>query len=410
MSSSNPDQVTSRLHTLRGEAYRHQRNLQNIRVSSSSASTHRGPSLPPTLYTYTSETDDPEVSLPYNANANLASIPSPRKAAGPPPPRSWVPSTTGGEQGNGSRSSSEWRGKALELIFRHSPTTASLSTSPLCLPTSPPRIPSLLHLTLHVLLFHHDGIPPSLLRLLPRHILREYVRFSAVHFPLPKEAMEVLWGMGCDGEVMVIGPGSPSAALEATKARSAGSSIADTDTDTATTTTTKATAEAVPPDWDAASLDDIDTDADDVSLDTTPTLPHTFIALSTTFTPTHLSQLPTTLSHLALINVPRVPVHLLPAQVPFIEVLDLSFNAWLGEDIKGSTGPLTASGIVALPPLLHRIEWRKWGGLRVLGLRGCGLGIDYGVDAGQDEDEYLRELRRRVNKGRLGDVAIVFGE
>jgi len=368
----------------------------------SSASTHRRPSLPPASYTYTSETGDPEVSLPYHANTTAAPISSSRKAAGPPPPRSWVPSKTGGssEQGRDYRSSSEWREKTLELIFHHSSPTVSYVT-PAYQPTSP-RIPSLLHLTLHVLLFHHDGIPVSCLRFLPGHILREYVRYSAVYMPLLKEAMEVLWGIGCDGEVIVIGPGeagSPSVALAATNALWVGPSISNT--------TTKAKLAAVPTDWDASSLDDIDTYVEDVSLDTTPTLPHTFVALSTTLTQTHLSQLPKTLTHLALIDVPRLPIHLLPAQVPFIEVLDLSFNVWVGEGIGVSKGIVPASGIVGLPPVLHRIEWRKWGRLRVLGLRGCGLGIIPEADAGQDEDKHLKELSRRVNRGRLVDVEIV---
>jgi len=140
-------------------------------------------------------------------------------------------------------------------------------------------------------------------------------------------------------------------------------------------------------------------------LDTIPTLPHTFIALSTTLTQTHLSQFPPTLTHLALIDVPELPIHLLPAQVPFIEVLDLSFNVWVEEGISDSNA---MTDIVGPPPVLYGIEWQKWDRLRVFLLRGCGLGIIHVMYGTENVEENLRKLRRRVNTGRLVDVEFEF--
>lgn len=211
---------------------------------------------------------------------------------------------------------------------------------------------------LGMILMDKDSLPPEALPLLPRHILREYVRYSAVYSPLPREELERMWnlddhaGGSIDGETIITG-----AYAHALLSRLSSSPDSF----------------GVPTDWDTG-------DEPDVIIDPAPLL-HTLAVVASPFSAASLTLLPATLTHLTLIHIPKLPLHTLPLQVPRLVFLDLSYNIWLAETVSKHV----------------RIEWRKWRDLKVLGMRGCGISE---VDS--------RALRGSVNKGRLTDVEIVF--
>ena len=107
--------------------------------------------------------------------------------------------------------------------------------------------------------------------------------------------------------------------------------------------------------------------------------------LSSPFPSSLLFSLPPTLTHLALLALPQhAPIHRLPQICPLLEVLDLSFNKWLSGKDEYGAGPSDGT--------LSRVEWRRWGHLRVLGLRECGVKSD---------------IVKRVNASRWTDVEII---
>ena len=122
-------------------------------------------------------------------------------------------------------------------------------------------------------------------------------------------------------------------------------------------------------------------------------------------------------------------LHRLPRLLPLLEVLDLSYNPWLGQPkiVPFSAGDtrLDQRRDGALHPgiaigggtfgrdtrewrdggenssvdgrrtgenLLERTEWTRWSSLKVLGLRECGVGKDILV---------------KVNQGRWVDVEVI---
>ncbi|KAF8578249.1 hypothetical protein K439DRAFT_1663840 [Ramaria rubella] len=329
---STSSEVSSMLHNLRGEAFRRQRNILGVRARAPSPLAH-GPTLPLLFLHEDQEGTQGNFSVTYPA----------AKTAGPPPPPSWVPSAASLP----TSISSQWRSDALSLILRYAP-----SPSPALALHVSSNIPHLFQLCLHYLLFKLGGIPPKLFPLLPRHILREYVRYAVVHVSdLPGEDLEALWAVdnagSADGEIIIAGPHASSVLPRLTGSPN-----------------------AVLSDWDVS---------DAVEQELPPAL-HTFIVLSTFFSSSLLSLLPPTLTHLALLGIQRIPVHTLPIQLPHIIVLDLSFNPW----------------IAASSSKIIRIEWRKWTKFEVLGVRGCEL-----------NDEDARALRESVNRGRLMDIRVV---
>jgi len=328
-------QVTHILHTLRGEAFRRQLNQQGARIRAPPPLS-QGPSLPPALFT--SETGD---EIPIQHHPELSP-----KPAGPRPPRSWVPSTHPPLK----PTSPEWRYNALSFLFHHtrSPSKA-LTCPPAC-----NNVPTLFQMCLGMILMEGGSLPPEALPLLPRHILREYVRYSAVYSPLPKEELELMWNLdnagSIDGEIIITGA----------YAHALLSRLSSTDSF------------GVPSDWDTGDESDV--------IDPTPPL-HTFAVVASSFSAASLTLLPATLTHLTLIHIPKLPLHPLPPQVPLLVFLDLSYNLWLAETVSKN----------------FRMEWRKWRDLKVLGMRGCGI-----------SEADSRALRGSVNKGRLTDVEIVF--
>ncbi|KAF8511385.1 hypothetical protein JB92DRAFT_2934858 [Gautieria morchelliformis] len=331
LNTSTP-QVTSLLQTLRGEAFRRQRNLRGGHVSAP-PSLARGPSLPPL---FTSEREDED--------ANNVSSRSETQSAGPRPPRSWVPSSHAP-----SAASWQWRSHALSLTLHHTP-----SLSPTLYPHTTSRVPSLLQLCLHTLVYEYGGLPPEYFSFVPRHILREYVRYSAVHAPsLLEEDLDALLAIdnvtSVDGELIIIGPYAESVLNRVSES-----------------------SKGVPEDWESEPGE----------AELPPPL-HTFIVLASSFRPSLMTLLPPTLTHLALLNVSHIPLRTLPALLPLLALLDLSFNSWLGPHFGK----------------LVRLEWSKWTKLTLLGLRGCGI---------CDADAWT--LKKRINERRLTDVEIVSTE
>lgn len=201
---------------------------------------------------------------------------------------------------------------------------------------------------MHTLVYEYGGVPPEFFPVLPRHILREYVRYCAVHDPsLPKEDLDALWAVdnaaSADGELIITGPFAESALSRVSEY-----------------------SRMIPNDWES-------------EFDVPPPL-HTLIVLSSPFQSTLMSLLPPTLTHLALLNIPSISLHTLPALLPLLTVLDLSFNPWLGTRYGKFT----------------RLEWNKWTRLELLGLRECAIG-----------DVVVWTLKKTINQGRLIDVEII---
>lgn len=358
MAENNRDQVNAKLHKLRGEALRHQQNL-----SGKSGYRRRalvpdfGPSLPPSLYS--SETALlPETIKPPLVDTHIDTH-TPR-IPGPPPPRSWIPvsNTT-------NPNYPEWRSNALSFIFHRSPSS---KFQPKSYPkfshtnsaaSSTFAIPSFFHLCLHTILVEFGGIPRDMYPHIPRHILREYVRHSTIHQPLPKEDLLAIWNLdnnmnAVDGELLVTGSMTTSALSQSTRSSN-----------------------IVVEDWDVENNDE-DNNHHNGNPDVSTPM-HTFIALSASFHSSHIPLLPASITHLALLNISKTPLHSLPHMLPHLIVLDLSYNPWINESHA------------------LRIDWRVWIDLEAVVLRGCR------IEAGD-----RKSIKEEMCKGRLLDVEVIY--
>lgn len=342
----------------RGEAFRHQLNLTGkSKYYRRSLVADFGPSLPPSLYSS-------EVSLPPET-IKVPAVDAPintyaPKTPGPPPPRSWIPVTN-----SANPNYPEWRSNALSFIFHRSPfskfQTKFCPKSPHADPTASSAlgIPSFFHICLHTILVQFGGIPPDMYRHIPRHILREYVRHSTIHQPLPKEDLLAIWNLdnntnAVDGELLVTGSVTTFALSRSTRS-----------------------SDVVIQDWDTEGIDD-----DGNYHNGNPDIPipmHTFIALSASFNSSHIPLLPASITHLALLNIPKTPLHLLPHLLPHLIVLDLSYNPWINESHA------------------LRIDWRVWVDLEAVALRGCR------IEVGD-----MKSIKKEMSKGRLLDVEIIY--
>ena len=110
--------------------------------------------------------------------------------------------------------------------------------------------------------------------------------------------------------------------------------------------------------------------------------PLTALAIVSTVLPTlTFLALPPSLTRLALVHLSApVPLHRLPDKCPLLELLDISYNWWLGELVWGGER------------VLERVAWGRWEYLKILGCRDCGV---------------TSEELRKVNEGRWDDVTIV---
>lgn len=103
--------------------------------------------------------------------------------------------------------------------------------------------------------------------------------------------------------------------------------------------------------------------------------------VSTTLPMASFLALPPSITRLALVHLSTpIPLHRLPDKCPLLEMLDVSYNLWLGEPAPGGERAL------------DRVAWQRWAYLKVLGCRECGIALE--------------ELRK-VNEGRWDDVTIV---
>ncbi|OCH92232.1 hypothetical protein OBBRIDRAFT_886388 [Obba rivulosa] len=371
--TKDPDarQVNNLLHTLRGEQFRHAQNLQRSKTHLSRAASCQSelnnPSLPfsQIFHVAAGQGTDPENAEPAPhprerprvvVENGIRQYASPR--GGPPEPKSW--SAKGKERTPQDRDTPAWRAAALELVLEGAPDTDG-------------AVPPLRDLCLRVLRGLYPGPDfPVLAELLPPHLRAALVRWAAVHAPLPGPALAALCAPDghADGELLVVGP---AAALRDVFRADGADVESDAGDEGGGTPSACESAGSLP---GGAAWDD------PAAPDAVPPPLHTLALLRTALPAAALFALPPTLTRLALVALPGpAPLHRLPRVAPLLEVLDLSFNPWLARPAAG-----------AAERVLDRVEWRRWGRLRVLGLRECGVG---------------GEVVRRVNEGRWADVEVV---
>lgn len=262
--------------------------------------------------------------------------------AGPAPPKSW--SLDKSQQDH--RETAEWRSQALSLAASHINGFIDLS-----------QPPSLALICLKILLAKctPTEIREDISPLIPVHLRRDFIRYSAIHFPLPDWKLDVLFYPDghADGEILVVGPKV---------------SLRD--------------------DYFLRGSHELlhfnprhpqpDEDWESESLSVKPL--QSLLMVSTRISASTLLTLPPTLTHIALINIHNpIPLHRFPKICPLLEFLDLSYNRWLGQPEEGIS-------------TLDRVEWTRWIHLKVLGLRDCHVPED---------------ILKKVNRGRWDDVAIV---
>ncbi|KZT70138.1 hypothetical protein DAEQUDRAFT_689656 [Daedalea quercina L-15889] len=368
--------VNNLLHTLRGEQYRHEQNLQRAKARGPIPSLHNYPTLPfDQIYTESTAQPEPPSStrqspLVHLGPEGILEYAYPRgRVPGPRPPPSWSGLFAQGGEGKDANPLGDderaWRSNALSLIHAHlSPSSGSGVAT----------IPRLTLLCLQYLVSLYPGQDASdvfaedVVPYIPGHLRRDLMRWSAVHDPLPTSKLLALAEPDghVDGELIVVGP---RASLPRDIFRWPMSRHVPAGGTPVVRTVEEETPDALES-WDSPS-----------SEERVSQPMRTLVLLSVTLPVTTLLTFPPTLTHLALLAVPtHTPIFRLPRVCPLIEVLDISFNKWLGQPHAGSSS------------VLQRIEWDRWSRLRVLALRGTGVG---------------EEIVSRVNKGRWVDVDIV---
>ncbi|KAI0082623.1 hypothetical protein K474DRAFT_1702621 [Panus rudis PR-1116 ss-1] len=378
-------QVNNLLHILRGEHFRHERNVR--------ASQGR---IPTTL-----SSNSP---LPINQIFGLEARRASRRPRNgpflsedpevePEPPNDEVAALGLFDSGHRDNVQTlEWREFALSVLFSNVPLTLWQYSEEgegrdVCSGRQQSRrVPSLVDLCLQVLLDHCRGphFGELLVPYLPSHLRRRLLRWTAVHSPLPSSKLFTLCKPHghIQGELIVVGP---HASLPADYFRK---------------DTTELVEQADPP--LVAEADDDSWELEESSDDS----PEPLVSLALVYTPlapSTLFSLPPTLTHIALLSLPiPTPIHRLPRICPLLETLDLSYNRWLshvevvGGDVEGRvvsvhSGKADRSS-ESNEKLIDRVEWIRWRRLRVLGLRECGVGQD---------------IIAKVNKGRWSDVQVI---
>lgn len=287
---------------------------------------------------------------------------------GPKPPRSWT-ALFSGEKGT----EPAWRTSALSVLFR------DLSAPPWLLELSPGRhlVLPLALLCAQVLLSTY-GDTESLAEVteyIPPHTRRDLIRWCAIHKPLSSAQLYALCGKECHaGGELIVGP---QATLRGDILKKGKGSNRHRQP------------ESDPTESEDGQLGDIGDHMDewDMPVDAPP--PLTTLALVMAPLPSSLLfSLPPTLTHLALLALPKpAPIHRLPGICPLLELLDLSFNKWLSGKDEYGAGPSEGT--------LNRVEWRRWGHLRILGLRDCGVSMN---------------IVKKINAGRWTDVEVIVSD
>lgn len=303
------------------------RRLQNLKHSRSHLCTIRNFRLP-TLPPGTVNYGQSPVSASTTRDENPS-------WSGPAPPKSWR-----SPQQTRDCYTPQWRAEALGVV------ALRLGKFPVN-----NSVPSLSLLCLQIILsscvdskeFREQIVP-----FIPAHLRRDLIRHCAIHSPLPP------WKLGfllepdghADGEIMVVGR---TASLQ----RDHLQRIADT------------------------SFHDHSADWEVDDQDFLPL--HTLVFLASSLAHSVLLSIPPTLTILALIDVSSQPLHRLPKLCPLLVLLDLSYNSWLKDPSDDGYGSF------------ERIDWSRWGHLKILGLREC-----YAP----------RELLQRI-EGKWGGLSII---
>ncbi|TFY72673.1 hypothetical protein EVG20_g348 [Dentipellis fragilis] len=349
-------EVNSILHTLRGEHFRHSQNVRGSNEHLSNvARRSTGPSLP---YSAIFGTEG-RISAPDSSSSPVAG----------PVPRSWVQQHDARDIHN----TVEGRQEALSLMFSHSGTSPGHGHGQASDGTS---VPTLVNLCLRVLLdycgpgreFAEDIVP-----FLSLHMRRELLRYTAVHCPLSNATLYSLFDPGghADGEIIIVGP---QASLRSDAFRPSSKEPEPTASSQSLSVGTTGPEERPEASWDVAA-------ADDEWSTPGPAPIYSLILLATTLSVPTLLTLPPSLTLLALLHLPSaVPLHRLTGKCPQLEVLDLSYNSWLGTAQWGERG------------LFEQVAWNRWRHLRVFGCRECGI---------------TPEALREVNHGRWTEVEII---
>lgn len=190
----------------------------------------------------------------------------------------------------------------------------------------------------------------DLLKYVPQHLRRDLIRYHAIHSPLLEWKLDaLLYPEGhADGEILVVGP----------KATLKEEHFVNDDSQA------------------AADSQGLDWESEEYSRDPVQHL----ILVSTRLTTSMLLALPPTLTHIALLRIPSpIPLARLTKLCPLLNLLDLSFNTWLHDQLDAEE-------------ILEKIDWSRWSHLRVLGLRECYVPLG---------------LLRNVNRHRWDDVSLI---
>ncbi|KAH6918488.1 hypothetical protein BKA70DRAFT_1247365 [Coprinopsis sp. MPI-PUGE-AT-0042] len=364
--------VNHLLHTLRGEQFRHAQNVRKSKSHISSSFVRNKPTLPIDLASLDYGTVFSKSSSEESSGTlrdNRASSPSPSsspnpssssRCSRPAAPKSWTLITPKQDR----YETASWRSTALSQLYsqleegRTRTTILSEATGP----------PPLTMLCLEYLMARCTltELKEEILPYIPSHLRAVWVRYTAVHAPLPNQRLFALYEEEghADGEIFVVGPNnslrddfflqaSPTKGDE--ESRGEGSARHD----------------AMDDDWD--------------SEERSPTLLRTVAILSTRLSMTTVLSFPPTITHLALIHI-TIPIalHRLPQVCPLLVLLDLSYNEWLANPSKETAKSW------------ERVDWGRWGQLKTLGLRESVPTSEEGLD-----------LLARVNKGRWDDIVII---
>jgi len=220
-----------------------------------------------------------------------------------------------------------------------------------------PAVPRLGEFCLRVILRYcgtDADVVKDLVPYLGPHLRKQLMRICAVQCPLPSASLRVLLGEEhnqVDGELIVVEPTSPPRP------------------------------ELFQPEQAQAQRDPEGLWDADTHEGPSPQLLTALAIVSTSLPIPTLLAFPPSVTRLALVHLSApIPLHRLPDKCPLLEMLDISYNLWLGEPAWGGERAL------------ERVAWQRWAYLKVLGCRECGISLE--------------ELRK-VNEGRWDDVTIV---
>ncbi|KAG1756667.1 uncharacterized protein EDB91DRAFT_1241723 [Suillus paluster] len=345
-------QVNNILQNLRGEHFRHSRNIQRAPASlPAPLHVHNLPTLPISLIYPSAEDGRRQIGARHHPTR-------PIWIAGPDPPRSWTtPSSPKiAEADSVDSSSPSWREHALDLVFSAGDASVFPPGSTSLRSFRKDEFPTLALLSLHVIRMECSAYEMAeIMPYIPPHLRRVLVRHSAINYPLSQAELTAICGEEghADGELVVVGP---HATLRSDHFWPIHSSR-----------------ESVPEEYAAE-----ESTWDSLAPQGEPSVVFSLTLLSTPSTLT-LSNLPPTITCLALINIPKpVSLQRLPSYCPLVSLLDMSYNTWL----------ISASG----EKLLEEYPWTKLHYLKVLGLRGCHV---------------TPTLLSQVNRGRWDDIDVI---